>query len=185
MELAFRAHKDQMRKNGVPYIIHPLEVIKQLNAWGITLNQHVEVWIAGVLHDVLEDCKDFQFQDLRNAVGLVPAKMVNELTFRDKIAGESIEEYAYAKMEYLRSFEFKSIESLVVKIADRLRNTWDWLETDEGYAVKYFHKADVLFIIMQNRQVEIEKVFSAEVFQNMSRSVENLKAHLDTIRRTV
>ena len=49
--LAYDAHKEQKRKSGEPYIIHPLWV-------GIILAQlemDKETIVAGILHDVVED----------------------------------------------------------------------------------------------------------------------------------
>ena len=50
-DLAFRAHKDQKRKSGEPYIIHPLCVAIIL----AQLELDKETIIAGLLHDVVED----------------------------------------------------------------------------------------------------------------------------------
>lgn len=47
------AHKDQRRKSGEPYIIHPLTVASHAVALGV---KEDEVVAAAILHDVVEDC---------------------------------------------------------------------------------------------------------------------------------
>ncbi len=47
------AHKDQRRKSGEPYIVHPLTVASHAVALGI---KEDEVVAAAILHDVVEDC---------------------------------------------------------------------------------------------------------------------------------
>jgi (p)ppGpp synthase/HD superfamily hydrolase len=56
IEIALSAHKNQVDKDGRPYILHPLRVMLQMDT-------EVEQ-IAAVLHDVLED-SDLSSFDLR------------------------------------------------------------------------------------------------------------------------
>ena len=50
-ELAFQKHKDQLRKSGEPYIIHPIEVAYILAKW----QTGPRTIASGLLHDIIED----------------------------------------------------------------------------------------------------------------------------------
>lgn len=56
IEIAVKAHKGQVDKNGEPYILHPLRVMLKLNT--------ETAQIVGVLHDVVEDT-EVTLDDLR------------------------------------------------------------------------------------------------------------------------
>ena len=47
IEIAVTAHKDQVRKDGSPYVLHPLRLMMSVNS--------VEEKIVAILHDVVED----------------------------------------------------------------------------------------------------------------------------------
>ncbi|MDR3566778.1 MAG: hypothetical protein P4L43_01995 [Syntrophobacteraceae bacterium] len=60
IEIAISAHKGQVDKAGQPYVLHPLRVMRQMDA-------DVEQIVA-VLHDVVEDApKDWTFKRLEDA----------------------------------------------------------------------------------------------------------------------
>jgi (p)ppGpp synthase/HD superfamily hydrolase len=56
IEIAARGHAGQLDKAGNPYVLHPLRVMLRLDA--------PEERMAGVLHDVVEDC-GWSIDDLR------------------------------------------------------------------------------------------------------------------------
>lgn len=51
ISVASKAHENQKRKSGEPYITHPLAVAHTLIDWGMDIDSI----IAGVLHDTVED----------------------------------------------------------------------------------------------------------------------------------
>lgn len=151
-EIAQKAHYGQFRKHSnKPYISHCYDVVSQLVDWGI--NELKMIAIA-LLHDSIEDAQDESRRliiDEMETLNKDIANIVWELTWYG----------AYqTKQEYLASFENKSIEALVIKVADRLCNVCDFLRSDSKYAVKYFNKAENLFKTLFARQEEIEKRFS-------------------------
>ena len=57
IKIAVEAHTGQVDKGGNPYILHPLRVMLSLNSEA----EH----IVGVLHDVVEDCKGWSWERLK------------------------------------------------------------------------------------------------------------------------
>ena len=57
IEIAVNAHKGVTDKGGNPYIVHPLRVMMSLKSG----NEK----IVGVLHDVVEDAEDWDFERLK------------------------------------------------------------------------------------------------------------------------
>ena len=57
IKIAVEAHTGQVDKGGNPYILHPLRVMLSLNT--------EEERIVGVLHDVVEDCKGWSWERLK------------------------------------------------------------------------------------------------------------------------
>jgi len=63
--VAALAHKDQKRKSGEPYLVHPVAVAELL----ASLKVRVDVVIAGLLHDTVEDNPEISFRDLEELFG--------------------------------------------------------------------------------------------------------------------
>ena len=57
IKIAVEAHTGQVDKGGNPYILHPLRVMLSLDS--------EEERIVGVLHDVVEDCKGWTWERLK------------------------------------------------------------------------------------------------------------------------
>ena len=57
IKIAVEAHTGQVDKGGNPYILHPLRVMLSLDL--------EEERIVGVLHDVVEDCKGWSWERLK------------------------------------------------------------------------------------------------------------------------
>lgn len=150
---AVQAHQGQVRKgSGLPYIVHPMAVLSQLASWDIRCSK---TWKAAITHDILEERPDITFEELCEIVGPEAAAIVQELTFFPKDPSTATAEKAL----YMRSFKDKSVEALVIKVADRICNTRDFLDTTPGYARKYWNKADDLFDTMITRGEEIAETF--------------------------
>ena len=75
-DTAVDAHKDQRRKSGEPYIMHPIAVAK-IVADEIGLGAHSIA--AALLHDVVEDTA-YTISDIEQLFGPIVAKIVDGLT---------------------------------------------------------------------------------------------------------
>jgi (p)ppGpp synthase/HD superfamily hydrolase len=165
--LACDLHRKQFRKDAradirLPYMFHIMEVTKTLWDWGVRCPNTL---IAAVMHDILEDCRDiFTLADLEKECGSAVAQIVQELTF---LEGD--------KNEYLNSFANKSIESLVIKVADRYCNVFDFFHGgDKKYAKKYLGKATVLLELVEVRDQEVIDKFGQEVADNINHGIAHL-----------
>lgn len=164
IEFAVKCHKDQTRKqSGLPYIVHPMAVLAKLADWEINC---YKCWKAALCHDILEDCPNVTFEQLVEAIGLDSANIVQELTFKPH--GDLPERVQ--KDQYMKSFHTKSIHALVIKVADRICNTMDFMSTTPDYAPKYWKKADELFFAMMARGDEMMEEFGRGSFPRMKYS---------------
>jgi len=109
---AAEKHKSQIRKgSGLPYIVHPLEVMQILQEHGCS----TDVVIAGILHDVLEDT-NATCQDIRQNFGEhVLSLILSETQNKNKPWKER-------RQEALTKIQNESIEVQQVCCADKLSN---------------------------------------------------------------
>ena len=117
-KFAVKAHGDQRRKSGEPYIIHPLWVAIIL----ADLEMDKETIAAGMLHDVVEDTK-FTEEDIRKEFGAEVALLVDGVTKLGRLSYSS--DKLEVQAENLRKMFLamaKDIRVIIIKLADRLHN---------------------------------------------------------------
>jgi len=115
---ALEKHKGQLRLSGEPYIIHPVEVAKIL----LSLNLDTTSVVAGLLHDVVEDC-NVSIEEIEREFGSDVAKIVDGLTKIESLDFNIPD--AEAKIESIRKMILamaSDIRVILVKLADRLHN---------------------------------------------------------------
>ena len=117
-KVANDAHKDQARKSGEPYIIHPLCVAIIL----ADLEMDKETIAAGLLHDVVEDTIMTQDQ-LRAEFGDDVALLVDGVTKLGQLQyqGDKLDLQA-ENMRKMFLAMAKDIRVIIIKLADRLHN---------------------------------------------------------------
>ena len=117
-KVAAEAHKDQKRKSGEPYIIHPLCVAIIL----ADLEMDKETIAAGLLHDVVEDTV-MTLDELTKEFGPEVAFLVDGITKLTQLNWDK--DKVEIQAENLRKMFLamaKDIRVIIVKLADRLHN---------------------------------------------------------------
>jgi GTP diphosphokinase / guanosine-3',5'-bis(diphosphate) 3'-diphosphatase len=123
-----KAHKDQVRASGEPYLIHPLSVAAIL----ADMKMDVATVSTGLLHDVVEDTLA-STGDISKVFGEEVANLVDGVTKISNLGKKSKEE---AQAENLRKMILamtSDIRVVLVKLADRLHNmrTLEYLHSEK------------------------------------------------------
>ena len=142
LAVARRMHEGQYRKDGTPYLLHPLKVCSTLYSYGI---KEDVILAAALLHDVLEDCQD------KLPLGgkeLIFEYGVNEEVYHivELLTKES------GLSDYELSVYFDKIKrdprALLVKLADRLHNSQTLYAHSHDKLKKYCRETNLFIIPM-------------------------------------
>lgn len=110
-------HKEQKRKNGDPYIVHPLAVAITL----MTLHVDCATVCAGLLHDVVEDTA-ISLPYLEKLFGGEVSLMVDGVTKLGDDEYPDKKERKAATIQKLLKMFMKDPRVIMIKLADRLHN---------------------------------------------------------------
>ena len=117
-EFAAEAHKDQKRKDGSPYITHPLAVAQVVS----DMHLDSESIMAALLHDCIEDT-DSTYDDIARNFGPTVASLVEGVTKLTRVEYSTLEEQQMENLRKMFMAMSKDIRVILIKIADRLHNT--------------------------------------------------------------
>ena len=115
---AEKAHEDQRRKSGEPYIVHPMYVASILTELMID----PPTIAASLLHDTVEDCEGVTLQGLQNEFGEEVARLVDGVTKLEKLDFADREERQAESLRKMILAMSKDIRVVLIKLADRLHN---------------------------------------------------------------
>jgi len=114
---ALKAHKNQKRESGDPYLIHPVAVADILS----DLKLDSATIATGLLHDTIEDTKA-TYKNVEKEFGKEVADLVDGVTKISELEGKVIENSKAENIRKLILATSKDIRVLLVKLADRLHN---------------------------------------------------------------
>jgi GTP diphosphokinase / guanosine-3',5'-bis(diphosphate) 3'-diphosphatase len=138
---ADEAHLGQMRKNGEPYITHPIAVAALCTEWKLD----AQALCAALMHDCMEDCGVTKIE-LIEKFGAPVAELVDGLTKLDKLEFNTREENQAESFRKMLLAMARDVRVILIKLADRThnmrtmgdmpRNKWERIssETLEIYA---------------------------------------------------
>ncbi len=116
-EFAAKAHANQFRSSGEPYITHPVAVSYIL----LELGMDTDTICAAMLHDVVEDT-DATLEQLRKLFGQDVAMLVDGVTKLGKIPLFTKEEQQAENVRKILLAMSQDIRVIIIKLCDRLHN---------------------------------------------------------------
>ena len=114
---ADKAHLGQLRKNGDPYITHPIAVAAQCAEWKLD----AQALMAALMHDAIEDCGVTK-QELVEQFGPQVAELVDGLTKLEKLEFNTREQNQAESFRKMLLAMAKDVRVILIKLADRTHN---------------------------------------------------------------
>ena len=143
--LAKDAHAGQKRKNGEPYIVHPIAVAHIV---AVDMNLDANPVIAALLHDVVEDT-DYTIEDIKEMFGEDVSFLVATVTKHKKAHYEMSKQLDNFK-QMLESVHY-DIRAILIKLADRLHNMRTLLYMRPDKQMKIAGETDYFYAPLANR----------------------------------
>jgi GTP pyrophosphokinase len=114
---ADEAHLGQLRKNGDPYITHPIAVAVQCAEWKLD----AQALMAALMHDAMEDC-GISKSDLIERFGAPVAELVDGLTKLEKLEFDTREQNQAESFRKMLLAMARDVRVILIKLADRSHN---------------------------------------------------------------
>ncbi len=116
-EFAVSAHKGQKRKDGSPYVTHPIAAAEITAEMGLDEDSI----IASLLHDVIEDTPVL-YEEMAKKFGSSVANLVDGVTKLTRVVYTNKEDEQMENLRKMLMAMAKDIRVILIKIADRLHN---------------------------------------------------------------
>ncbi len=116
-EFAENAHHNQRRKDGSPYVTHPLASAEIIAEMGLD----EEAIMAALLHDCIEDT-GATHEEIAKHFGANVAEIVEGVTKLSRVQYTSKEEEQMENLRKMLLAMAKDIRVIIIKMADRLHN---------------------------------------------------------------
>jgi GTP pyrophosphokinase len=171
LAVARHLHDGQYRKDGTPYIQHPLKVCSTLISYGID----DDIILASALcHDILEDCKDklpFDGRELVTEFGLSP-EVLEITSLLSKESGLNDHELSV----YFDKIK-KNPKALLVKLSDRLHNSSTLYEFTIPKMHKYIRETSMFLIPMAS--------YGKRFYPKYSKQLTILKSNIQSLNHSM
>lgn len=164
---AKKMHEGQLRRDGTPYIEHPLRVANYVARFEGFKNIEILI-VSALLHDTIENTNT-TYYDIENLFDYAVANIVEELTIDEEKRKEvGKEKYLETKMEKMTNW------ALIIKLCDRLDNTSDLTTSNEEFKNRYsMETLDVLTYVVNNRPLTTTHIEIIEQIINNIAQVQN------------
>jgi (p)ppGpp synthase/HD superfamily hydrolase len=157
IEFATRAHGNQTRRYGAkePYIAHPIRVSKYILkvTEDLPLERRMMLATAAVLHDVIEDTpvKGVVIED---SFGEKVRTLVESVTKNTSLPK------ADKEMEFLLRFKGSPVDTVLIKLADRLDNLKSMESAPSDFQKKYLANTAQLLKALPDKALQDRHVIS-------------------------
>ncbi|NLT15034.1 MAG: bifunctional (p)ppGpp synthetase/guanosine-3',5'-bis(diphosphate) 3'-pyrophosphohydrolase, partial [Clostridiales bacterium] len=193
-DFASAAHKNQRRKDGSPFVSHPLAAAEIVAEMGLD----EEAIIAALLHDCIEDT-GATHEEIAKRFGSSVAEIVEGVTKLTRVQYTSKEEEQMENLRKMLLAMAKDIRVIIIKMADRLHNmrTMEY-QTPEKQAEKALETMEIYAPIahrlgMQKIKWELEDrsifyldpIGYAEIKEGLRRVMSTNETFIDNIQNKI
>lgn len=166
-EVAEEKHKGQTRKDGTPYINHPIKVAELVNKYFSNHPRINELVTAAYLHDTVEDT-DMTIDIIKEKFGEYVAYLVAGVT-KDNSLKRKVGKTVYLSNEIVNMEE----DILNLKLCDRLANILDLCNAPDDFVEKYeIETIVILNYLLTNRKVTKTQM---EIIKEINTQINNLR----------
>ena len=190
-EMARDSHEGQIRRDGTPYVTHPVAVA---NIVAVEMGLDEDSIVSALLHDVIEDT-DISYADIVKKFGVTVADLVNGVTKLTRVQYTSKEDEQMENLRKMLLAMAKDIRVILIKIADRLHNmrTMEY-QTEPKQRAKSLETMQIYAPIahrlgIQRAKWELEDLSLIYLdpigYNNITRSIESKRETMDAFMKSI